>query len=239
MAGTRPYTAVELDLVRKSFSGRYALRDRCFFELALATGLRVSESLSITVGQVYQYGEIPDTLSIERRFMKGGKPTKEKPRPADHVDGCACSACKPKRKGPTAEGRTLPVFDETKPYILAWLKCLAVMLHVQDPKAIDPSTPLFCSRVRNKDGSRRAIARETAWRIIKAIARENRFDGKIATHSTRKTLAQQAEDVFGGDIRKVQKILGHKSLSSTEHYTRSYKAEELWQQYHTARGKAA
>jgi hypothetical protein len=35
MAGMRDYSDEEIDLVRKSFSGRYALRDRCYFEMAL------------------------------------------------------------------------------------------------------------------------------------------------------------------------------------------------------------
>jgi len=45
------------------------------------------------------------------------------------------------------------------------------------------------SRVRNKDGSRRAIARKTAWRIVKTIARENEVSGKVGIHNTRKTMA--------------------------------------------------
>jgi integrase len=238
MPGTRPYTDAELDLVRKSFSGRYALRDRCFFEMALQTGLRVSELLSIRVGQVYQAGHVPDILSIERKYMKGGKAPKLKAKPSDHVDGCACHLCVPKRKGPTAEGRTLPIDPDTKPFIMAWLQRMATLLHVQDTKALDPSTPLFISRVRNKDGSRRAIARETAWRIIKAIARENGFDGKIATHSTRKTLAVQAHRLFK-DVRKVARVLGHKSLSSTEHYLESVDDQEIWLALLSSKPKAA
>jgi integrase len=128
MAGMRDYTDAELDLVRKSFSGRYALRDRCFFEMALQMGLRVSEMLSLTVGQIHQYGKVVDEVSIERKHMKGGKVGK-------------------------ASGRTIPLFPETHPHILAWLQRLAAMLKVKDPKAIDPETPLFLSRMHNKDGS--------------------------------------------------------------------------------------
>jgi site-specific recombinase XerD len=137
MVGMRDYSDTEIDLVRKSFSGRYALRDRCFFEMALQMGLRVSEMLSLTVGQVFAYGRVVDEVSIERKHMKGGKAEK-------------------------ASGRTIPLFPETHPHILAWLARLASMLKVKDPKAIDPTTPLFLSRVHNKDGSPRAIARETA-----------------------------------------------------------------------------
>jgi site-specific recombinase XerD len=154
MAGMRDYTDDELALVRKSFSGRYALRHRCYFEMALQMGLRVSEMLSPTVGQVHQYGKMVDEVSIERKHIEGGKASK-------------------------ASGRTIPLFPETHQHIPAWLQRLASMLEVKDPKAIDPANPLFLSRVHNKDGSPRAIARETAWRIIKAIARENALSGKV------------------------------------------------------------
>jgi site-specific recombinase XerD len=208
MAGIRDYTDSELDLVRKSFSGRYALRDRAFFEMALQMGLRVSEMLSLTVGQVYQYGKVVKEASIDRKHMKGGKAGK-------------------------ASGRTLPIFEEMRAYILAWLERMAGMLHVKDPKAIDPSTPLFLSRVHNKDGSPRAIARETAWRIIKAIARENELSGKVGTHSTRKTLACKVY-TWSNDSRVVQRILGHRSLQNTEAYLKSLTDREVWTAFRTA-----
>ena len=73
MAGMRDDTDEELETVRNSFGGRYALRDRCYFEMALQMGLRVSEMLSVRVGQVYQYGRVVDDVSIDRKHMKGGK----------------------------------------------------------------------------------------------------------------------------------------------------------------------
>ena len=194
MAGMRDYTDDELALVRKSFSGRYALRDRCFFEMALQMGLRVSEMLSLTVGQVYQYGKVVDEVSIERKHMKGGK------------------AGKP-------SGRTIPLFPETHPHILAWLQRMAGMLKVKEPKAMDPATPLFMSRVHNKDGSPRAIARE--------------LSDKVGTHSTRKTLARKVY-TWSNDIRVVQRILGHRSLASTEAYLKSLTDREVWTAFRTA-----
>jgi site-specific recombinase XerD len=160
------------------------------------------------VGQVFQYGKVVEEVSIERKHMKGGKAGK-------------------------ASGRTIPLFPETHPYILAWLVRLAAMLHVQDPKALDPSTPLFLSRVRNKDSSPRAISRETAWRIIKAIARDDEFSGKVGTHSTRKTLARKVY-TWSNDIRVVQRILGHRSLASTEAYLKSLTDREVWTAFRTA-----
>jgi site-specific recombinase XerD len=176
--------------------------------MALQMGLRVSEMLSIRVGQVYQYGRVVEEVSIERKYMKGGKAGK-------------------------ASGRVIPLFPETYPHIMAWLQRMAAMLKVQDPKDIDPTTPLFMSRVRNKDGSRRAIARETAWRIIKGIARDNEFSGRVGTHSTRKTLARKVY-AWANDIRVVQRILGHRSLASTEAYLKSLTDREVWAGFRTA-----
>jgi site-specific recombinase XerD len=164
--------------------------------------------LSLTVGQVYQYNRVVDEASIERKHMKGGTAGK-------------------------ALGRILPVFAPTKPYILAWLQYMTSMLHVKDAKDIDPSTPLFMSRVRNKDGSRGAISREQAWRIIKGIAREKELPGTVGTHSTQKTLARKAM-AWSNDIRVVQKLLGHRSLSNTEAYLKSLTDREAWTAFQTA-----
>jgi site-specific recombinase XerD len=208
MTGMRDYTDAELDLVRKSFSGRYALRDRCFFEMALQMGLRVSEMLSLTVGQVYQYGKVVDEVSIDRKHMKGGKAGK-------------------------ASSRTIPLFPETHQHIMPWLQRMASMLKVKASKDLDPATPLFLSRVHNKDGSPRAIARETAWRIIKAIARENELSGKVGTHSTWNTLARKVY-TWSNDIRVVQRIQGHRRLASTEAYLKSLTDREAWTAFRTA-----
>jgi site-specific recombinase XerD len=176
--------------------------------MSLQMGLRVSEMLSITVSQVFQFGKVTEEVSIERKHMKGGKAGK-------------------------VSGRTIPLFPETHPHILAWLQRLAGMLKVKASKDLDPATPVFLSRVRNKDGSPRAIARETAWRIIKGIARENEFSGKVGTHSTRKTLARKVYS-WSNDIRVVQRILGHRSLASTEAYLKSLTDREVWTAFRTA-----
>ncbi len=213
MAGTRDYTEEEIAVVRKSFSGRFALRDRGYFEMALQLGLRVSELLSLKVADVWQYGAVVDEVWIERKHMKGGKAGK-------------------------ASGRVLPIFPETKPHILARLQRLAGMLHVKDLRRLDPDVPLFLSRVKGNDGTRRPISREQAWRICKGIARENELPGKIGTHSTRKTLARRAY-AHSKDLRFVQKILGHRSIASTECYVTTLTDREAWASFRAAVQPAA
>lgn len=47
-------------------------RDRCFFIMGLKTGFRVSELLSLKVSDVYQFGQVTDTVTVQAKNMKGG-----------------------------------------------------------------------------------------------------------------------------------------------------------------------
>jgi integrase len=46
-------------------------RDKTLFILAVRTGLRISELLSLRVGDVRQHGRIRETVSVQRRNVKG------------------------------------------------------------------------------------------------------------------------------------------------------------------------
>ncbi len=71
MKGTRPLTQPETEAVLKSFRGKYQARDRALFLLGLKSGLRISELLSLRVGDVLQYGAAVERISVERRATKG------------------------------------------------------------------------------------------------------------------------------------------------------------------------
>lgn len=71
MRGCRPLEDPEIQAILQSFTGRFARRDRALFVLGLKTGLRISELLSIRIGDVVQYGDIVERISIERRSTKG------------------------------------------------------------------------------------------------------------------------------------------------------------------------
>jgi integrase len=71
MAGCRALTDAEVELVAKSFGGRYALRDKAWFTLGVWTEFRISELLSRTVGDLWQHGKVVDVLTVARRHMKG------------------------------------------------------------------------------------------------------------------------------------------------------------------------
>jgi site-specific recombinase XerD len=92
MKGCRPLTDVEVTLVGTSFGGTYAARDRALFVLGVKTGFRISELLSLTVGDVSQQGHIVARVTVQRRHMKG--------------------------KG---QGRSVPLHPEAQTAIQAWL----------------------------------------------------------------------------------------------------------------------
>lgn len=68
MAGCRSLNAQEVDLIIKNLE---TSRNKCLFILGLRTGLRISELLSITVGQVYADNAVQSRLKVPKRFTKG------------------------------------------------------------------------------------------------------------------------------------------------------------------------
>jgi integrase len=70
MKGCRPLTTGEIAEVSKAFSGPFAARDKALFIVGTQTGFRISELLSLKVGDIYQYGKISDMVSVSRAHMK-------------------------------------------------------------------------------------------------------------------------------------------------------------------------
>jgi integrase len=66
MQGCRPLTAAEVAQVTKAFTGPFALRNRAFFLMGVQTGYRISELLSLRVGDVYRQGQIVTHISVRR-----------------------------------------------------------------------------------------------------------------------------------------------------------------------------
>ena len=70
MKGCRPLTAEETRFMAMSFGGRYAARDRALFLLGVKSGFRISEILSLRIGDIVQAGRIVDKVSVRRSNMK-------------------------------------------------------------------------------------------------------------------------------------------------------------------------
>ena len=78
----------------------------------------------------------------------------------------------------------------------------------------EPDRPLFPSR--QKSGTV-PMHRQTAHDILKTAFTSAGLNGKLATHSLRKSFAQRVYDQ-SGDIFLVQELLGHKNVSTTQRY---------------------
>ena len=70
MRGCRPLTDHEVEAVGKSFRGIYAKRNKALFVLGLKTGYRITELLSLRLGDVWQHGKVIDRMTVQRRHMK-------------------------------------------------------------------------------------------------------------------------------------------------------------------------
>ena len=70
MKGSRPLTTSEVDAVLESFTGRHATRDKALFVLGIKSGFRVSEILSLRIGDVWQGGAPVNRVYVARRNMK-------------------------------------------------------------------------------------------------------------------------------------------------------------------------
>ena len=86
--------------------------------------------------------------------------------------------------------------------------------HRRHYRSIASKRPLFPSR--HKSGTV-ALHRQTAHDILKNAFIEAGLNGKLATHSLRKSFAQRLYDKTG-DIYMVQELLGHRNIATTQNY---------------------
>ena len=180
MKGTRPLDNDEIRRVSTAFTGTYQVRNRGLFMLGVSTGGRISELLSLQIGDVYQNGQPVTDLLFEKSIVKGGEVSRAVPVNAD--------------------GRRA-IND-----LIAW--------HRQHSQNTHESRPLFPSR--HKSGTV-SMHRQTAHDILKKAFIAAGLNGKLATHSLRKSFAQRVYNK-SGDIYLVQELLGHRNISTTQKY---------------------
>ena len=79
MKGTRPLDNNEIRLVSACFTGTFEHRNRGLFLLGVSTGGRISELLSLTIGDVWQNGKPVTDLLYEKNIVKGGEVSRAVP----------------------------------------------------------------------------------------------------------------------------------------------------------------
>ena len=180
MRGTRPLNNGEIRRVSAAFTGTFEIRNRGLFMLGVSTGGRISELLSLQIGDVYQNGRPVTDLLYSKSIVKGGTDARAVPVNVDGRDA----------------------IDD----LIAW--------HRERYTTTRKDRPLFPSR--NRNGSV-AMNRQTAHELLKKAFEKAGLNGKLATHSLRKSFAQRVYE-HAGDIYLVQELLGHKNVSTTQKY---------------------
>ena len=185
MAGRRPLTAIEERQLLK-VTRRLCPRDRALVTSQWLTGFRISEILSLKLGDIVRGGVLVEKIGIAPRNMKGGY-------------------------GKTRWVPVLPELQRALDSYFGWLR-RRIILH--------PNLPVFDSRVSQQDGSPKAIGRERARLIIKrAFAAAGIMDdGRLGTHSLRKTWVKHVYKNSGNCLMTLRAALNHSSVEVSQAY---------------------
>jgi len=170
-------------------------RDRAMLELLYGTGIRVSELVGLSLG------DIDLDAALLRAFGKGSKE------------------------------RIVPVGVPAVRALVAWLAAggRAAMAPAQWRRRGDAEAVFLNTR-----GGR--LSRQGAWDVLNRYARQVRLEGRVSPHVLRHSCATHMLD-HGADIRAVQELLGHASISTTQVYT-LVSTERLWEVYRRAHPRA-
>ena len=170
-------------------------RDRAILEVLYGTGVRISELVGLSLGDV----------DLESRLLRAfGKGSKERIVPIGRFAAEALAAW----LGPG--GR-----DELEPQ--RWARR-------GDQEAV----------LLNTRGGR--LSRQGAWGIVRRYGDRVGLGDRLTPHVLRHSCATHMLD-HGADIRAVQELLGHASISTTQLYT-LVSTERLWSVYAAAHPRA-
>jgi integrase/recombinase XerD len=175
-----PRTLSEAEVLRllaaPDISSLRGLRDRAMLSVTYAAGLRVSELVGLTAG------DVDLSRGIVSAFGKGGK------------------------------RRLVPLGNITLDHVQAYLNAraeqggAAARLRKAGPDVLFPSP---------RGGP---LTRQGFWKIVGRYARGIGLRGRVYPHQLRHSFATHLL-TGGADLRSVQTMLGHASVTTTEIYT--------------------
>lgn len=77
MAGMDDLTKSEIVLMLNAFTGECGPRNRLLFLFGITTGFRISEILSVKIGDIYKNGHILPEVKVAKGYMKGKAASRE------------------------------------------------------------------------------------------------------------------------------------------------------------------
>ena len=110
MKGTRPLNNNEIRLVSVCFDGIFEARNRGLFMLGVSTGGRISELLSLQIGDVYQNGKPVTDLLFDKSIVKGGEVSRAVPVNSDGQRAIENLIAWHRERYPDAEKSSRPLF---------------------------------------------------------------------------------------------------------------------------------
>ncbi|WP_390623476.1 site-specific tyrosine recombinase XerD [Subtercola endophyticus] len=194
-----------------------ALRDRALLELLYATGARVSEVVALNVDDVAAVRGGSGAAGASSAAFAAGSSAAD----ADFADAGFVRVL-----GKGSKQRLVPVGSFARAALDAYLVRVRPLY-----SARGRSTPALFLGLR---GDR--LTRQGAWLIIQAAARRAGLEAHISPHTFRHSFATHL--IAGGaDVRVVQDLLGHASVTTTQIYTH-VTADTLRDMYQTAHPRA-
>lgn len=188
MKGCRPLSGQEVQDVIASVWGTFASRDKALVILGTKSGFRISELLSLRIGDIVQAGQLVDKVTVRRARMKK-----------------------------KIEGRTVLLHPEAKAALVAWIEELRSLGYMDAGAYVFQSRkgankPI--SRVQAYRIIRQAAGGAGLTGRIGTHTMRKTFANNIYRRFLERRAAGEAIDPF----RLTSKALGHKNINSTDSY---------------------
>ncbi|WP_147106053.1 site-specific tyrosine recombinase XerD [Nesterenkonia populi] len=219
---------VEALLEAPSTAAPLGLRDKALLEFLYATGARISEAVALDADDVH---------IISRRASRD----REDPQDLSGSEGTA-----PQQAGETQQQlvrvtgkgdkqRLVPLGQYAQravgDYLTAGRPALAEAAAKSSSPARRRASPaLFLNRLGGR------LSRQSAWTVLRKAAQAAGIEAEVSPHTLRHSCATHLLE-GGADVRTVQELLGHASVTTTQIYT-SVTADSLRETYVSAHPRA-